>query len=337
MNRNQVVLLMILVAAGFAAAPVAASELVGAEVESEIVPSPVEYYALLPPGYADASEPLPLVLNLHGGGGNRDVLKRQVPIFEGMWEKGELPPMVIVTPSVTARGFYMDYRDGSEKWESFIVGPFLKHLRATYKVSSDSKKTFITGISMGGMGSLRIALKHPELFGAVAGQEPGIEPILNWHEMRPKHRYWRADSLFERAYGKPVDPEYWAANNPATIVTTNAARLRESGLKIYLETGDMDEFWLYEGTEFLHQVLWDRRVRHEYHLVHGAGHIDASLGDRTREAYLFLARSMGPYGAETLSDTAKKRLELIMRPQAKLDEKDHYSHPEAEPRITTGW
>jgi len=37
------------------------------------VPSPVEYYALLPPGYDETGEPLPLVLNPHGGG-RRDVL-----------------------------------------------------------------------------------------------------------------------------------------------------------------------------------------------------------------------------------------------------------------------
>jgi S-formylglutathione hydrolase len=245
--------------------------------------------------------------------------------------------MVIVTASVTERGFYMDFKDGAEQWESFIVGPFLEHLRATYKVSSDPKKTFITGISMGGMGSLRIAFKHPELFGAVAGQEPGIEPILAWQEMKPKHRFWRDDGLFEKAYGKPVDPVYWAANNPASIVAANPQRLRDSGLQIYLEAGDEDPFWLYEGAEFLHQVLWDRRVKHEYHLVRGADHVGPSVGVRTREAYKFLARSMKPWSADDLPAPLKARMSLIMRPKDKLEEKDHYSHPEAAPTIMKGW
>jgi S-formylglutathione hydrolase len=337
MGRTAITSVMILVAVGLLAFPVAAGELVDGSVESDLVPSPVEYYALLPPGYADATEPYPLVLNLHGGGGDRDVLKRQVPMFDEMWASGDLPPMVIVTPSVTERGFYMNFKDGSEQWENFIVGPFLEHLRATYKVSKDPKKTFITGISMGGMGSLRIAFKHPELFGAVAGQEPGITPILRWEEMRPKHRFWRSDELFERAYGKPVDPEYWAANNPASIVAADPARLRDSGLAIYLEAGDMDEFWLYEGTEFLHQVLWDRRVPHEYHLVRGAGHIGPSLGDRIREAYQFLARSMDPYDPDKLPEVLKNRLAIIMYPQTQLDEQDHYSQTDAKPTITKGW
>jgi S-formylglutathione hydrolase len=320
-----------------AAAPVTASELVDATVESELVPSPVEYFALLPPGYEDAAEAYPLVLNLHGGGGNREVLKRQVTIFDEMWDKGELPPMVIVMASVTPRCFYMEYKDGSEKWESFMTGPFLEHVRATYKVTKDPKKTFITGISMGGMGSLRISFKHPELFGAVAGMEPGITPLLRWQEMRPKHRWWRSDKLLEAAYGKPVDPQYWAANNPASIVAANPARLRDSGLQIYLEAGDMDEFWLYEGTEFLHQVLWDNRVKHEYHLVRGAGHVGPSLSDRTREAFKFMARSMNPYDPSDLPERYKARVEIILWPQKQLDEQDHYSQLDAEPTITKGW
>lgn len=303
---------------------VSASELIGAEVESEIVPSPVEYNILLPPGYASSSKPLPLVLNLHGGGGSREALTRQAPLLDELWEKGELPEMVIVTPSVTARGFYMDYKDGSEKWETFIVGPFLDHLRETYNVTKDPKETFITGISMGGMGSARMAFKYPEKFGAVAAMEPGIEPILKWEDMRTKHRFWRADGLFERTYGKPVDPEYWAANNPASIVATQAAKIRNSGLQIYLEAGDEDQFWLYEGTEFLHRTLWDNRVKHEYHLVRGADHVGASMKERTTEAYQFLARTLKPWSTD-LPPRLRAFIEQLDRQKAALDEQDHYT------------
>lgn len=337
MNRTAGYMVMILMIIGIAAPPVAASELVDGKVTSDNVPSPVEYYVLLPDGYDAEADPYPVVLDLHGGGGDRNVLKRQVPIFDELWAAGELPPMVIAMASVTARGFYMDFPDGTEKWETFIIGDFLEHLRASYNVSREAKKTFITGISMGGMGSLRIALKHPELFGAVAGQEPGIEPILAWSEMRLKHRFWRADDLFERAYGKPVDPAYWAANNPASIVAANAARIRDSSLQIYLEAGDMDEFWLYEGTEFLHQVLWDRRVRHEYHLVRGAGHVGPSLRDRTTEAIQFLARSMDPYDPSDVPPAVKRVADTIKKLGAAVEEGDHYSQTDAKPTITEGW
>ena len=131
----------------------------------------------------------------------------------------------------------------------------------------------LTGASMGGMGSLRLAFKHPDLFGAVAALEPGIAPIDDWNDMRMKHRFWRGDQLMESIYGKPVDREYWNANNPATIAQRNADKLRDSGLKIFLEAGDADLFWLYEGAEFLHQTLWNQKIRHEYRLYYDAEHV----------------------------------------------------------------
>ena len=167
--------------------------------------------------------------------------------------------------------------------------------------------------------------------------EPGIEPILRWQELRPKHRFWRDDGLFERAFGDPVDPEYWAANNPATIVTANAGKLRDSGLAIYLEAGDLDEYWLYEGTEFLHQVLWDRRVPHEYHLVRGAGHGDGSLRQRIIEAYKFLARTIDPWPPRELAGEQKLIQDYLNKLRTEAGEADHYSQTDAKPTITNGW
>lgn len=217
----------------------------------------------------------------------------------------------------------MDFKDGTEKWETFVVEDFLSHLRATYPVSTDPKETFLTGASMGGMGSLRMAFRYPDRFGALAALEPGIEPILSWEDMRPKHRFWRDDELFERAFGKPVDGSYWAEHNPATMVTRDADRIRASGLQIYVEAGDEDLFWLYEGTEFLHQVLWEHKIKHEYHLVRGADHIGPSMGPRMTEAIKFLVRTLDPWGP--LPAEAAPLLKTFDKQKEGLDEKDHYS------------
>jgi S-formylglutathione hydrolase len=162
-----------------------ASDLVQAEFTSPLVPKPVPYAVLLPDGYKDAKEPLPLLLYLHGGGGDRTALTRIKGIFEEMWAAKQIPPMIIATPSVTQRCFYMDYKDGSEKWETLLVGPFREHLQKTYNASADPKKNLLMGPSMGGMGSLRIGFKNPERFGGLAALEPGIEPILKWSQMQP--------------------------------------------------------------------------------------------------------------------------------------------------------
>ncbi|MEW6303921.1 MAG: alpha/beta hydrolase-fold protein [Verrucomicrobiota bacterium] len=305
-----------------AAAPATAGEsrLLDLEMASDLVPGPVKFYVLLPPDYDAAKEPLPLLLNLHGGGGDREVLKRQRAIFDEVWKDGSVPPMVVAMASVTERGFYLDFRDGSEKWETFLTGPFLEKLRQDYKVRTDAKGTLITGISMGGMGSLRIAFKHPTKFGAVAGMEPGIEPVLKWSEIRTKHRFWRGDQLLQRAYGNPIDEAYWEANNPASIVAANAAKLRESGLQIYVEAGDEDLFWLYEGAEFLHQTLWNQKVKHEYHLVRGADHVGRTIAPRTKEALRFLARTLQPPTRDPVVERSRAKIDPLKRGL-----KDHYN------------
>ena len=271
-----------------------AAEIVKAEVKSDIVPSPVQYALIAPDGFRSMKD-LPLVLDLHGGGGNREKLLEQQPLWDRLWKDGEIPPAIVVMPSVTERGFYMNFKDGSEKWEDFITGPFIEYLRREYPATKNPKRTFLIGASMGGMGSLRMAFRHPDHFGAVAALEPGIEPVLAYKDIRPKNRFWRGDALLERAYGKPVDPEYWADNNPATMAVKFADKIRQSGLQIYVDAGDLDQFWLYEGAEFLHQTLWNQRIRHEYHLVRGADHVGPSLGPRMAEAIMFLFRSYHPW------------------------------------------
>lgn len=298
-----------------------ASQLIKAEVTSNIVPSPVQYAVIAPDGFEKMKD-LPLILNLHGGGGSRDRLVDQQPLWDRLWANEEIPPAIIVMPSVTARSFYMNYKDKSELWEDFVTGPFLEHLRKTYPVSTDPKRTFLTGISMGGMGSLRMAFRYPEKFGAVAALESGIEPILAFSDMQPKHRFWRGDDLMEKAYGKPVDEAYWAANNPATMAVTHRDKIVESGLQIYIEAGDEDQFWLYEGTEFLHQILWNNRIKHEYHLVRGGDHVGPSLGQRTEEAVKFLFRSYNPWPVTPRMQGVDRMLDPL---KARITGRDHYN------------
>lgn len=289
-----------------------ASRLIEAKLETRLVPSPLEYAVLLPEGYETAKEPFPLLLFLHGGGGDRTFLARMRPVIDEMWKSGALPPAVVVTPSA-ARSFYMDYRDGSQKWETFIVTEFLDHLRNSFKVSRERKGTLLFGISMGGMGALRLGFKHPEKFAAIAAMEPGIDPVLKWKDLSPRYKFYRPQELMETIFGKPFDEAYWEANNAAAIALNRADQLRASGLGIYIEAGDEDFFYLHEATEYLHRILWDRKVPHEYHLVRGADHVGRTIRPRAAEALGFLARVLDPPPPDPEAQEARKRIEPLKR------------------------
>jgi S-formylglutathione hydrolase len=284
-----------MLAAFFVLAPAAHAldgKLVHVKIASKNVPGPVDIAVYTPPGYdAKRAQAYPLIIQLHGGGGSSDNMTTMAETLETAIKSGLVPAAVSVMPSA-GRSFYMDYRDGSQKWETFVTTDLLSHMRTSYNVPKGREGTLITGISMGGMGSLRIAFKHPDLFQAVASMEPGIEPALEYKDIKLRDRFWRDDALFQTIYGKPVDEAYWAANNPATIASKDPNRL--VGLGIYLDAGDQDMFFLQHGTEFVHRILFDAGISHEYHLVRGAEHVGPSIIPRFLDAMTFFGRVLNP-------------------------------------------
>jgi S-formylglutathione hydrolase len=287
---------------------------------TDLVPSPAEFSVLLPDGYEGAKKPFPLMFVLHGGGGDNGFLEQMRPLIEHACRNGLLPPLVAVTPDAD-RSLYMDFCDGSEKWESFVVGPLLDHLRATYRLAPGREGTAIVGISMGGMGALRLGFKYPDRFVAVAALEPGIEPALAFKDIELRDRFYWEEELLERIFGKPVDEAYWQANNPANIAKADPARLRDSGLAIYLECGTEDCLYLYHGTEFLHRILFDHRIRHEYRLVRGADHVGWTLWPRFLDALAFLGRVLNPPPPDETLVPFRRRVEE-MKQQAGYTEDD---------------
>jgi S-formylglutathione hydrolase len=304
---------IVLTFAGAGAALAQTSKLETIELQTKLVPSPAKYTALLPPGYDTAKGPLPLVLLLHGGNGDNGFLAQMRPTIEAAWAAGDLPPAVIVTPDVH-RSLYMDYRDGSQKWETFIVSELIPDIRHRYRVSSDKRQTVVTGISMGGLGSLRLGFDHPEVFGGLAALEAGIEPALRFEDVKMRNRFQRDDAFFKSIFGDPVDKAFWKKANPANMAIDNRARILGEGLQIYVEVGDLDMFHLDEGNEYLHRVLWDHQIPHEYRLVHGADHLGKSLQPRLRDGLRFLtAHVLNPPPADTSFAAGKATIDNLRR------------------------
>src|SRR5215469_14908192 len=260
---------------------------------------PITYY--LPKNYdANRAERYPLLIQLHSGGGsNKDMENfRALSVGGGMGglldqaiENGLVAPMVSVMP-FAGRAFYMNFRDGSQKWEDFVMTDLLPYMRKNFNVTQGREGTFITGFSMGGVGSLRLAVKYPEVFQAVASMEPAIEPVLAYDDITLRNKIGRPDALFKQIYGDPIDKDYWAANNPATIINREPSRLL--GLGIYLEVGDQDTGYWHQGTEFVHRVLYDAGISLEYRLVKGADHLGGSLVPRSLDAFAFIGRQLNP-------------------------------------------
>ena len=126
----------------------------------------------------------------------------------------------------------------------------------------------------------------------MAAVEPGVEPAFRRADLGARNLFYRERENDLLLFGRPLDAALWEANNPASIVRDNAAAIRGSGLQIYLEAGDEDELNLHDGSEFLHRVLWDLDIAHEYHLVGGAGHVGPSISLRLLECFRWLGAAL---------------------------------------------
>lgn len=261
-------------------------------ISTDLVPDDVEVGVLLPPGYNESTDRLPLILWLHGGGGSSEHLEnRYGHTVNAAWESGTLPPAVVVTPSA-GRSFYMDYRDGSQLWESFVLAELLPEIRQRYRVIASAEGTYIGGISMGGMGSLRMAFKNPTLFAAVAAMEPAIEPAYSFSEIEAIDRGYRPQAVYEERFGRPVDEQYWQQNHPLYLARENLDELKSANLQIYIEVGNIDSLNLFRGAETLHRLFYDEGLLHEYRVVHKADHTGSSIQPRFSNVLEFLGRTI---------------------------------------------
>jgi S-formylglutathione hydrolase len=257
----------------------------------DFAPDGVPFAVILPPRYEQSSA-MPLCLVLHGGGGSHQNLIDTKPIYDELWASGSIPPIVFASAGTSPLGFYLDHPESIVRWERFIAEDFIAHLRRTYKVSGDRNSTVISGISMGGHGSLRIAFRNPDRFAAVAALEPAIDPALRLADVGERNHFFygpvldaAGDHSADQLVGSKRDAAVFEANNPANLAISNADKIRASGLAIYIEAGDEDVFNLHDGAEFLHRILWDLDISHEYHLVRGADHVGPSLAPRMRSTY----------------------------------------------------
>lgn len=256
------------------------------ELGTDLLPHAVGCRTLVPD---DVQNTLPLLVLLHGGSGSSDYLETVRPQIESAWDDGSLPQLAVATLDAE-RSQYLDYHDGTQRWETFITTEWLAHLRATLPVATTREGTLIAGISMGGHGALRLALRRPEMFLAVAAMEPAIMPALLLTDVPERNLLFQRD-MIETWYGSPPD-DHWNSNNPAALAIANAERIRQAGLEIYLEVGTDDFFLLDDGAEFLHRVLLDHRIRHEYRLVLGANHVGRSVAPRFSDMLGFVGRAL---------------------------------------------
>ena len=238
-----------------------------------------------------------------GGGGTRDSLVDLRPVFDAWWAENVIPPMIVATPS-PGLDYYLEEPAGPMQWDSFLAAEFIPQVRASFNASD---VTVITGISGGGYGALKLAFARPHLFAAVAAMQPMLEPGLRDSDIGARNRLHQTAGGPPQLIGPARDPLLWESNNPANRARANADQIRDSGLAIYLEAADNDFLNAHDGAEFLHRILWDLDLSHEYHLVRNADHGGLTMRPRLRAMFAWLESVWNPAQADAAVEGAATR------------------------------
>ncbi len=127
---------------------------------------------LYTPAQSEDEKELPVILLLHGVYGSHWSWAMQGSAhttLQSMIDEGVIPPMILAMPSDGLWGDGSGYLAHSGKdFEHWIVNDVP---RAVSEVTGNSLAAphFISGLSMGGFGAMRLGAKHPDRFRAFTG------------------------------------------------------------------------------------------------------------------------------------------------------------------------
>jgi len=191
------------------------------EIESTALRGKGKCSIYLPPDYENnRKKKYPVVYYLHGMGDNHktwlDGEQEMDRMATLLIERGEIIPVILVAPD-GGRGFWSNFFDGSVLYEDWVVQELKNYIEKNYRVLKGRKNTVIAGVSMGGYGALKIAMRHPELYGLVCAISPAIPPPLLPGEQ---------SSWLTRIFGPPSDQAYYRQNHPYWLVRQDPAKFK---------------------------------------------------------------------------------------------------------------
>ena len=217
----------------------------------------VHFSVYLPPGWApDGTQTYPLIVFLHGQGGDEHYFPRNIPASElNRWiEEGLVPPFVLVAPRGADRvGTVQWYHDANV---ALLTSDAPDELRAfcwrSFRAGGDPGKISLHGHSRGASGGLYFALNHWGKFASVVA------------------------NAFVSDY---------ALDERQAAATLNRDSIVESGIRLRMTIGTEDSYVLNQartGSPELHEHLNALGIPHEYEVLHGATHGFSSLWNYER-------------------------------------------------------
>lgn len=242
------------------------------KIKSTTLGKDVEYSIYLPADYDKTNRAYPVLYLLHGYTDDETGWTQfgQTPeIADKAINSGEAPSMIIVMPDAGV-SWYMNTFDGKTKFEDFFIKEFIPYIESNYRIRAKKEFRAVAGLSMGGLGTLLYATKHPEMFVAAAPLSAAVWTDEEIASNSTDNARWNA--VFGDLYGKDLSgksrlTDHYYKNAPIKIVE-NANNDDIKKVKFYIDCGDDD--FLIKGNMALHAMMIDKKIPHEFRVRDGS-------------------------------------------------------------------
>ena len=187
--------------------------------------------------------------------------------------------LVVVMPSF-GRSFYLNQPNGQNYFD-YLVDELPRYLKDVFALAPKREDTLIAGLSMGGYGTMKAALLHPELYSAAASFSGVLSVDLFRNDPNdPRHdEFTQLFGDLDKVKGSENDPAVWLKRG-----AENKAKLP----RLFIACGKQDD--LYPLNVGFHKACEGLGVKTEYREEEG-GH-DWFFWDR--QIRWFLEGVLGP-------------------------------------------
>lgn len=270
-------------------------------------------FVILPPSYSVSPQRrYPVLYFLHGFTDSAEKIMRWIRLAEGSSaaiSKGS-PELIVIVPDSESRhggGMYSNSPTVGN-FEDYIARDLVAHIDRRYRTIAKRESRGLAGHSMGGYGTLRIGMRHPDVFSSIYAMsacclsprtitpEAGkaieglsMEQVLKGDFMvkanyaaaaawspAPEKPPFFLDIGTREGVVQPLVVAKWAANAPIAMIPQYVANLK-SLTAIAMDVGD-DDFLLRDNVA-MHEELLRYGVKHQYTLY------DGDHGNRIAQRY----------------------------------------------------
>lgn len=212
--------------------------------QKNLLPEPMRITVVTPDGLQEGQK-APAVFLLNGYGGD---YRSWHVIRKDLGDLADRYGMVFVTPSGMDSWYWDSPVDPQMQMESFFVEELVPYVRSNYPVSADPALNAITGLSMGGHGSIWLAMRHPDIWGNMGSTSGGVD-------IRPFEAKWK---MAKRLGKKSDNPDVWETHT----VTNHTDLIGKNGQNLIFDCGSED-FFAGVNAE-LHRKLLEAKIPHDY-------------------------------------------------------------------------